>query len=113
MTNGRILTMVDCVLSCSHAPVNVEQFGGEEHGHSYLVTVYFDNPGDTRRDVRCCKSAVEELRKAIDHKRLPEHLSTAEDIAVYFSVLANVVAVEVRRPLEGFHARWEACAAER
>jgi 6-pyruvoyl-tetrahydropterin synthase len=102
-----IRTGVTVTLSCSHGPVNPELFGGEEHGHSYEVTVWFDAPLDQPRDVRVCHAAVDTLRKQIDHKRLPPELSTAEAIAAYFGILANVVEVEVRRPLERFHARWE------
>lgn len=103
--SGRTLTGVGCVLSVSHPPVNADIFGGEEHGHSYEVIVWFDNvPGV--RDYRACQAIVEQIRRTLDHKRLPAELATGEALARYFGMLANVVEVEVRRPLERIYARF-------
>lgn len=99
------LTGVGCVLSVAHEPVNADVFGGEPHGHSYEVVVWFDTPGAVR-DVRVCQQAVGVLHKMLDHRTLPAHLSTGEAIAAYFGTLANVVEVEVRRPLERLYAKW-------
>ncbi len=102
---GRTLTGVGCVLSCAHAPVNEDIFGGEIHGHSYEILVWFDNANGLR-DVRVCAAAVETVRKTLDHKMLPANLATGEAIAKYFGLINNVVEVEVRRPLERQHGRW-------
>lgn len=79
---------------------------GVLHGHSYEVTAWF--PNEDHRDARCMKAALVSLLSAWDHSELPDHLSWAEDIAAVVGTLANCVAVEVRRPLEGFHGRWRA-----
>jgi hypothetical protein len=105
LREGRALTGVGCVLSVSHPPVNADIFGGEDHGHSYEVIVWFDNAAGPR-DVRMCQAAVETLRLQLDHKRLPPDLATGEALARYFGALANVVEVEVRRPLERIYAKW-------
>lgn len=105
MTKGRTETGVGVVLSVAHHPVNPELFGGETHGHSYEVIVWFDNVAGPR-DARMCQAAVETLGKQIDHTTLPPDLATGEALARYFAVLANVVEVEVRRPLERIYARW-------
>lgn len=106
--SGRTLTGVGVVLSVAHPPVNQDVFGGEDHGHSYEVIVWFDNATTWSRDARNCRVAVEQLRRQLDHKRLPAELATGEAIAAYFGVLANVVEVEVRRPLERIYAKWSA-----
>jgi len=105
---SRLLTGVGCVLSVAHRPVNADIFGGETHGHSYEVTVYFDVPPSGPRDVRALQAAVEQLRQRIDHTTLPPELGTGEALAAYFATLANVVRVEVSRPLERIYAEWEA-----
>lgn len=102
---GQTFTGVGCVLSVAHPPVNQELFGGEDHGHSYEVVVWFDNATGPR-DARVCQAAVETLRAQLDHRRLAPELATGEAIAAYFGTLANVVEVEVRRPLERLYARW-------
>jgi 6-pyruvoyl-tetrahydropterin synthase len=100
----RTETGVGVVLSVAHDPVNAELFGGEVHGHSYEVVVWFENEGG-HRDVRVLQAAVETLRRQLDHKKLPPELATGEAIAAYFGTMANVVEVEVRRPLERLYAR--------
>lgn len=102
---GRTLTGIGCVLSCAHPPVNEDIFGGETHGHSYEVVVWFDNATGLR-DARICAAAVETIRKTLDHKMLSANLATGEAIARYFGLINNVVEVEVRRPLERYFARW-------
>jgi 6-pyruvoyl-tetrahydropterin synthase len=107
------LTGVGCVLSVSHDPVNADVFGGEPHGHSYLVKVFFDCPDDIPRDVRVCQQAVNTLHKMFDHRKLPAHLSTAEAIGKFFGTLANVVEVHVDRPLEMFYSIWRSDGGQR
>ena len=76
----------------------------EWHGHSYEVTAWFRNEG--RADARVFKAALNGLLSAWDHKELPADFQWGEDIARAVGTLANCVEVEVRRPLEGLHARW-------
>lgn len=105
--NGRVLTGVGGILSCAHEPVSPELFGGELHGHSYEIVAWFDNARGPR-DVRILKAALDTLLAQWDHKVLPAELSTGEAIARAVGMLANVVAVDVNRPLERIYARWEA-----
>jgi 6-pyruvoyl-tetrahydropterin synthase len=77
---------------------------GVMHGHSYEVTAWFRN--EDGADARCFKAALDTLLKVWDHKELPDNLAWAENIAYAIGRLAKCVEVEVRRPLEGFHARW-------
>lgn len=103
---GRTFTGVGGVLSCAHHPVNSDIFGGELHGHSYEVIAWFTN--EHREDVRVYQAALNTLLAQWDHKTLPLHLSTGEEIARAVGTLAKCVEVEVRRPLERIYARWRA-----
>lgn len=95
------LTGVTGVLSCAHPPVNAEIFGGEIHGHSYEVTAWFTEGGD----VRVYQAALDSMLKQWDHKTLPPELATAEAISRAVLRLVGCKEVEVRRPLERYHAK--------
>lgn len=101
-----VLTGVTGILSCAHQPINADIFGGELHGHSYEVTAWFTN--DHGADVRIFEAALRTLLDQWDHRLLPVEISTAEAIAAAVGTLAKCIEVEVRRPLERFHARWRA-----
>lgn len=102
---GETLTGVRGQLSCAHEPVNRELFGGETHGHSYEVWAWFENP-DGQADVRVFAASLKTLLALWDHKVLPPELATGEALARAIGTLAKCVEVEVRRPIEGFSARW-------
>lgn len=99
-----MLTGVGGVLSCAHAPINADIFGGETHGHSYEVIAWFEN--EDGADVRMFQKSFETMLKTLDHKTLPPELATGEAIARRFGLLAKVVKVEVRRPLERIYAEF-------
>jgi hypothetical protein len=100
MTDIEVLTGVSGTLSCAHQPVNQDVFGGEVHGHSYLVKAWFPEGGDCRVH----KAALHQMLQQWDHKMLPLELSTGEALARAVLVLAGCVKVEIERPLEGFYA---------
>jgi 6-pyruvoyl-tetrahydropterin synthase len=95
-----ILTGVTVTFSAAHKSPE-----GQLHGHSYEVTAWFENRN--RQDVRCFQASLRTLVSVWDHTTLPDELAWCEDIARAVGILSGVVEVEVRRPLEGLHARWK------
>lgn len=77
---------------------------GKIHGHTWLVKAWFKTP--YRSDLRCHKAALDALLATLDHTLLPDEMAWGEDIIPVIATLANVVAVEVDRPAEGFFIRW-------
>jgi len=89
-------TGASCVFCAAHTNPD-----GQVHGHSYEVTAWF-----SRREVLSAQRELAALLSEVDHGVLPARLSLAEDLAAWVLVsLPECVAVEVRRPLEGVHAR--------
>lgn len=99
-----ILTGIRGTISCAHAPVNVETYGGETHGHSYEIVAWWCN--DDQTDVREYQRELRHLLVDLDHKTLPPDLSTGEAIAHFIAMKLGCHSVEVRRPVEGIFAKW-------
>lgn len=98
---GRVLTGVKSHFSAAHRC----QSSGAMHGHTWEVTVWFNNP--YRFDAAILKRQVDHDLSRWDHGTLPDELAWGEEICLDLATRSNVVAVEVARPLEGILARWE------
>jgi len=99
-SNVEVLTGVSGHFSAAHRDFAT----GEMHGHTWLVTAWFKPP--YRSDARRHKTDLDRLLATWDHTTMPDDLARGEDIARAVATLDNVVEVEIRRPTEGFHARW-------
>lgn len=100
-SRGRVLTGVRSHFSAAHRC----QSSGAIHGHTWEVTVWFNNP--SRCDATVLKKMIEHDLSRWDHAVLPDEFAWAEDICLDLAKRMNVVAVEVARPYEGLLARWE------
>lgn len=97
---GEMLVGVSGHFSAAHK----DTLTGDVHGHTWLVTAWFSQPG--RSDARCHKAALDAVIALWDHKLLPDKMAWGEDIACAVATLANVVEVEISRPAEGLHTRF-------
>jgi 6-pyruvoyl-tetrahydropterin synthase len=100
-SKGRVLTGVKTHFSAAHRC----QETGQIHGHTWEVTVWFNNP--SRCDARILKAQIENDLAQWDHGILPDEFAWAEDICLDLAKRMNVAAVEVARPSEGLFARFE------
>lgn len=100
-SKGRVLTGVRSHFSAAHRCQN----SGAIHGHTWEVTVWFNNP--SRCDALTLKQQVEHDLARWDHGILPDEFAWAENICLDLAKRMNVVVVEVARPHEGLFARWE------
>lgn len=100
-SKGRLLTGIRSHFSAAHRC----QETGQIHGHTWVVTVWFNN--HSRRDARVLKEQVEHDLARWDHGILPDEFAWAEDVALDLAKRMGVEIVEVARPPEGIFARWE------
>lgn len=67
--------------------------------------MWFNNP--SRCDARVLKAQIENDLARWDHGILPDEFAWAEDVALDLAKRADVVRVQISRPLEGLFAAWE------
>ena len=77
---------------------------GTYHGHTWNVTVWFNN--NYRSDALVYRAMIDKMLARLDHTVLPDDMKWGEDIARHIAVLVNAAEVEVSRPAERIYARW-------
>jgi hypothetical protein len=103
---GAIGLAVSLNLECAHrAPVS-----GKLHGHSYVLTVWFQSD----RDIDCMKTQIEAIAQPIRECELEESVGgqRMEDIIAWLIPRLDllqgmsVTRINVARPTLGYQAEW-------